>query len=58
MYNEILNSLELYGFKPGDYVLSLQGPTVIFTTSGSNKLKTQPEVKDLLKNIGAEIMGE
>lgn len=56
MYEKILESLKLFGFDNTDYILSLQGPTVIFTVSGTEKLKIQPEVKDILTKMGAEIM--
>ena len=53
MYEKILELLELYGFETQDYILSLQGPTVIFSITGNIKLKSQPEVKDILAKMGA-----
>jgi hypothetical protein len=44
------------GFKKEDWVISLQGPTVIFTMTGVKALEGKPEVKERLLKIGMEIL--
>jgi hypothetical protein len=41
-------------FNPMDYVVSLQGPTFIFTQNGSKKLK--PEDRKSLNQMGIKIL--
>ncbi len=44
------------GFMKADWVISLQGPTVIFTMAGVKALEGKPEVKERLLKIGMEIL--
>jgi hypothetical protein len=41
-------------FDPTDYIVSLQGPTFIFTQNGSKKLK--PEDRKALNQMGIKIL--
>ena len=42
------------GFGPFDYVVSLQGPTFIFSIAGNEKLTD--EIRERLENIGIIIL--
>jgi len=46
--------LELYGFTQEDYVVSLQGPTIILSISGNQKMNGN--LKNELLNIGMLIL--
>jgi hypothetical protein len=46
--------LELYGFTQEDYVVSLQGPTIILSISGNQKM--HGNLKNELLNIGMLIL--
>jgi hypothetical protein len=44
------------GFDREDWIISLQGPTVIFTTSGLEKLNRDLTIKADLIHMGIEIL--
>ena len=46
--------LKLYGFTQEDYVVSLQGPTIILSISGNQKM--DGNLKNELLNIGMLIL--
>jgi hypothetical protein len=46
--------LESMGFTDYDYILSLQGPTFIFSIEGNKKLTD--EIRERLENIGIIIL--
>jgi hypothetical protein len=48
--------LEQSGFSPLDYVISLQGPTVIFAKSGAEKLQKDLCLKADLMSLGIVLM--
>lgn len=58
MKNQIINEGQSYltgkGFGPFDYVVSLQGPTFIFSIQGNEKLTE--EIRKNLENIGIIIL--
>ena len=48
------NILQDTGFGYMDYIVSLQGPTLIFTTEGRKKLTS--EIRQGLKELGIKIL--
>ena len=58
MKSQIINDGQTYlsekGFGPFDYVVSLQGPTFIFSIQGNEKLSE--EIRKNLENIGIIIL--
>jgi hypothetical protein len=58
MKSQIINDGQTYlsekGFGPFDYVVSLQGPTFIFSIQGNDKLTE--EIRKNLENIGIIIL--
>jgi hypothetical protein len=46
--------LKLYGFTQKDYVVSLQGPTIILSISGTEKM--HGNLKNELLNVGIQIL--
>jgi hypothetical protein len=58
MKSQIINDGQIYlsekGFGPFDYVVSLQGPTFIFSIQGNDKLTE--EIRKNLENIGIIIL--
>jgi hypothetical protein len=46
--------LKSLGFNSNDYVISLQGPTVILSMSGQNKMKEK--TREELEKIGVKII--
>jgi len=46
--------LEGKGFNSLDYIVSLQGPTLIFSAEGEKKLS--PEIRKHLREIGIKVM--
>ena len=52
---DVKTLLEAHNIIDGpDYLISLQGPTVILTVLGTSKMT--PEIKDLIKDTGALIL--
>jgi hypothetical protein len=42
------------GFRQEDYIVSLQGPTIIFTTVGLQRLEQDPSLRAELTSMGVE----
>jgi hypothetical protein len=42
------------GFGQEDYIVSLQGPTIIFTTDGLQRLEQDPSLRTELTSMGVE----
>jgi len=51
-----ISLLRLAGFDQTDYVISLQGPTVIFSQNGIDKLRGDADLRVDLINCGISIM--
>ena len=51
-----ISLLRLAGFDQTDYVVSLQGPTVIFSQNGIDKLRGDADLRVDLINCGIGIM--
>ena len=51
-----ISILRLAGLVETDYVISLQGPTVIFSQSGVDKLRSDADLRVDLINCGIGIM--
>jgi len=46
--------LKLYGFTQQDYIVSLQGPTIILSISGTEKM--HGNLKNELLNVGMQVL--
>jgi len=46
--------LKLYGFTQKDYVVSLQGPTIILSISGTEKM--DGNLRNELLNVGMQVI--
>lgn len=53
---EIEEVLSDYGFTKEDYVISLQGPTVVLTVSGKEKMERTLPLKADLMSMRVQIM--
>lgn len=51
LINQAEGILNEKGFNNGDYIVSLQGPSIIFTSSGRVKLDEKPEIMDQLSRF-------
>jgi hypothetical protein len=56
LIEEIHNILNGYGLTQQDYIISLQGPTVIPTVEGKRKLDENLCIKAELMHIGAVVL--
>jgi hypothetical protein len=44
------------GFKQSNWIVSLQGPTVIFTEEGLKKYEEDQRIREELLNLGVKIL--
>ena len=44
------------GLNQNDYIISLQGPTIIPTQEGKKKLEENPSIENSLNNVGVLVL--